>query len=126
MSPLWQFVILLATHWFGDFILQTRWQAENKSKRLDALTRHVVNYSAFLAVVSALLFGYNDKTGLFAFANGVLHFGTDYCTSRWTSYLYKRALVHKDYYGFWAVIGFDQLIHQVTLAATLLVFIGVK
>jgi hypothetical protein len=113
-------MVLLATHWFADFVLQTHWQASNKSKRLDALARHVLNYTYVLGIVSILLFG--DHGVVFAGINGILHFGTDYFTSRWSSKLYAK----QDWHNFFVVIGFDQLIHQTTLAATMwLMFRGV-
>lgn len=110
MAP---FVILLIVHWVADFVLQTHWQASNKSKRLDALARHVAIYTATLAVSSIILFG--AMGAAFALVNGVLHFGTDYFTSRWSSRLWAK----QDWHNFFVVIGFDQLIHQITLAATM-------
>src|SRR4029077_195261 len=46
LPPFWQLVALLATHWVGDFVLQTNFQASNKNKRLDALSLHVATYTA--------------------------------------------------------------------------------
>jgi len=109
----WQFVALLAVHWVADFALQTHWQASNKSKRLDALAKHVTSYTATLAVTSVFLFGIGGIP--FAAVNGLLHFGTDYFTSRWSSRLYAK----QDWHNFFVVIGFDQLIHQATLATTM-------
>lgn len=112
---LWQFLVLLATHWVADFILQTHWQASNKSKDNIALGRHVASYTAVLAAVSAVLFGVGVPWLIFVASNGVLHFGTDYCTSRASAQLYAK----QDWHNFFVVIGFDQLIHQTTLAATM-------
>jgi hypothetical protein len=113
LTPLWQFVVLLGTHWLADFVLQTHWQASNKSKRIDALARHVAVYTSVLLVVSVILFGRNGAA--FAVLNGLLHFATDYFTSRWSSRLYAK----QDWHNFFVVIGLDQFIHQVTLAATM-------
>ena len=85
----------------------------NKSKRVDALTRHVATYTAVLAIVSAALFGAWGL--LFAALNGVLHFGTDYVTSRWTAGLLAKQDLHK----FFVVVGLDQLTHQATLCVTM-------
>ena len=57
LPPFWQLVVLLATHWVGDFVLQTNFQASNKNKRLDALSLHVATYSATLFAVAVILFG---------------------------------------------------------------------
>jgi hypothetical protein len=110
---------LLAIHWFCDFVLQTRWQAENKSKNNEALSRHVASYSvAFLAFLFVLqLIGVEfTNTGviLYMIINGGLHWFTDYITSRCTSYFWGK----KDIHTFFAVIGIDQLIHSTTLLAT--------
>lgn len=113
MSILWAYLALLGTHWLADFVLQSHWQASNKSKRLDALALHIMTYTAVLAAASVLLFGVNGV--VFAAVNGILHFGTDYFTSRRSSRLYAK----QDWHNFFVVIGFDQLIHQTTLAATM-------
>jgi hypothetical protein len=57
MQQLWQFVGLLSVHWLGDFVLQTRWQSQNKSKRVDALLRHIAIYTAILLAGSLVIFG---------------------------------------------------------------------
>jgi Protein of unknown function (DUF3307) len=108
-----QFVFLLVVHWFADFVLQTHWQASNKSARIDALARHVLIYTIVFAVASMLLLGVEGAP--FAGLNGLLHLATDYVTSRQTSRLYAE----KRYHDFFVIVGLDQLIHQVTIAITL-------
>lgn len=116
MTQLWQFVALLAVHWVADFVQQTHWQATNKSKNNEALASHVAVYSLSLLVGSAIIFGRIDAGWMwFVMVNGALHFATDYFTSRASSKLYAK----QDWHNFFVVIGFDQLIHQVTLAATM-------
>ena len=109
----WSYIALLATHWVADFVLQTHWQATNKSKNNFALVQHVATYTAILTIASIILFGLIGI--LFAVVNGVLHFGTDYITSRWSSKLYAK----QDWHNFFVVIGLDQYIHQLTLATTM-------
>jgi hypothetical protein len=117
LPPFWQLVVLLATHWVGDFVLQTNFQASNKNKRLDVLSLHVATYTATLFVVAAILFGWMLAV-TFAAVNGALHFATDYFTSRATSKLAKQ-----NWHRFFMMIGFDQLIHQATLASTLWIMV---
>lgn len=118
---LWYFLTLLTVHWVADFILQTRWQAENKSFNNEALVRHVFNYTLCLLFACFVLWPKLFWLSMgFAALNGVLHFATDFVTSRASSHFYKK----EDYYSFFVVIGLDQLIHQVTLAVTLYWFFG--
>jgi TM2 domain-containing membrane protein YozV len=114
LSPLGIFVLLLAVHYVGDFVLQTDWQAKNKSKNAEALIRHVGVYTAWLTIPSIVLLGH-DAGLLYAFANGGLHLITDAVTSRFTAFYARQERWH----AFFVVVGYDQLIHQVTLAATL-------
>lgn len=111
----WQFLWLLAAHWVADFVLQTHWQASNKSKNNVALSRHVLVYTAILGLASFPLMVGNIAWLPFVVGNGALHFATDYFTSRWSSKLYAK----QDWHNFFVVIGLDQLIHQTTLAVTL-------
>lgn len=115
MTLLWQFLALLGAHWVADFVLQTHWQASNKSKRNDALFRHVLVYTACLGATSAVIFRPGLGWLAFTWLNFALHFGTDYFTSRWTSRLYAK----QDWHNFFVVVGLDQLIHQTTLALTM-------
>lgn len=129
-------ISLIAVHWLADWRLQTNWMALNKSKNNLALLAHVATYSACLV-----------PWGLkFAGANFVLHFITDYFTSRYTSkwFFFKWSCGHcgepvtggRNYCDdcgkfagewryddkargkFFNMIGLDQLIHYVTLAVT--------
>lgn len=115
MTQLWQFVILLAVHWVADFVLQTHWQASNKSKNNVALYEHVLAYTIVLWSVVPFLFGISGNAEFFVLVNGILHFITDYFTSRASSKLFAK----QDWHNFFVVVGADQLIHQFTLAATM-------
>src|SRR5262249_17843631 len=109
-------ICLLAVHWLGDFVLQSHWMSVNKSKRLDALAIHVATYTPTLLFRSALLFGVHGigPLALFVGVNGTLHFATDFVTSQITSRLWHQQREHL----FFVALGFDQLLHQVTLIAT--------
>lgn len=118
---IYQFLALLATHWIADFVLQTHWQASNKSRSNEALLIHVINYTAVLGVVTPGIFFQADlRAAAFVTVNGLLHLATDYVTSRWSSKLWAK----QDWHNFFVVIGFDQLIHQATLALTMIWILG--
>lgn len=97
-------ILLLITHFIGDFILQTDHMALNKSKSNYILFLHCLVYS-----LCFLYFGLP-----FAMITFGTHFATDYFTSRINSYFwinYKR-------HWFFVGIGADQLIHTITLILT--------
>lgn len=97
-------IVLVWVHFFADFVMQSDWMAKRKSSDNAVLATHVAIYSAFL-----LPFGL-----AFAAVNGVLHFVTDWLTSRATSKLWAANERH----WFFVVIGLDQAIHMTCLILT--------
>jgi len=107
------FALLVSSHYVGDFLLQTRWQADNKSKRWDALASHVAIYS--LALVPWLVFSAELEQPVYWWSlNLVAHFLTDAVTSRVTSAMARA----QEWYLFFGVVGADQAIHLLTLVGT--------
>jgi hypothetical protein len=98
-------LILISWHWLGDFVLQSHDMALNKSKSNKWLAYHVGVYTLTMLVV----FG-----PVFAIINGILHFATDYVTSRKTSQLWADDKTH----DFFVWIGLDQAIHMICLVTT--------
>ena len=117
---------VIAIHWVADFVLQTDWQAKNKSKNNFALLFHVTTYTICI-FVCGIFFLANQLTlenikiwELWALANGIVHFAVDYVTSRINTYLWNKGRVH----DFFVMVGFDQVIHYACLFGSL-AFIGV-
>ena len=102
----WIYLLILFLHWVFDFCFQSNEQAQNKSESLDALTSHVLIYTFFLSIVFGPIYGA---------VNGILHFVTDYNTSKWT----KKLSDKKDWHNFFVVVGFDQLLHFIALFLTI-------
>ena len=97
-------ISLIWLHFVADFILQSDSVAKGKSKSNNVLAYHVAIYT-----LPFLLFD-----PVFGLVNGFLHFITDYCTSRATSYLWQKNERH----WFFVVIGLDQAIHMTCLVLT--------
>lgn len=114
-------IAVLGAHWVADFVLQSHWMASNKSKNWWALSSHVITYTGtILVLMGAIMLAIMPSVSLatifiWAIANGIIHFAVDAFTSRWTSTLWAK----NDYHNFFVVIGFDQLIHAITLISTL-------
>jgi len=101
MIELHTILLLIWMHFFADFILQSDTVAKAKSSDNAVLLLHVSLYS-----LPFLWFGWK-----FALINGVLHFVTDWFSSRLTTHLYQKNQRH----WFFVVIGADQAIHLTCL-----------
>jgi uncharacterized membrane protein len=116
--------IIIFIHWIADFVLQTDWQAQNKSKNNFALLSHTSNYSMVWLLPMCLVFGKMKggattewivwSTLYFSMITFVAHTITDYFTSRLNSKLWSAGKVHY----FFVSIGFDQVLHYGQLFLT--------
>ena len=114
---------IIIIHWIADFIMQSDYDAKNKSKFFHALFSHTITYSSCWFVI-ILLFGYINKTQttewyvlntlFFVGITFVCHTITDYFTSRLNSKLWAKGDVH----NFFVSVGFDQVLHYVQLFLT--------
>lgn len=108
---------IIFTHWFTDFVIQTHWQATNKSNDNKALTIHVFSYSIvwFLLTHSLIIMNCLPEVFyLFAPITFIAHWVTDYFTSRVNSKLWAKGDVH----NFFVSVGFDQVLHYFQLFLT--------
>lgn len=113
------FCCVLFFHWVGDFICQTRWMANNKSKQWNALMAHVAVYTGMLGFGLFCMAYFHvplepSKVCGFLLINMVVHWITDAITSRLTSYFWSKQNIH----AFFCTVGFDQMIHTITLLYT--------
>jgi hypothetical protein len=92
-------------------MLQTENMSMNKSTSNKWLAAHVLTYS-----VCFVVFG----SWQFVLLNGIIHFCVDWATSRMTKHYYKKGNIHV----FFVVVGFDQLLHTITLMLLGMVFLG--
>ena len=104
------FILIIWAHFIGDFILQSDYHAQGKSKNSWILAQHVAMYSIpFIAL--GLFIPISIAWIVF---NAIAHFSTDFVTSRITSKLWAEKKVH----WFFVTIGADQSIHFTTLFAS--------
>ena len=116
--------LIIFIHWVADFVLQTDWQAQNKSKNNFALLSHTSNYSLVWLLPMVFIFGKMKEdattewivwsTLYFGMITLVAHTITDYFTSRLNSKLWAEGKVHY----FFVSIGFDQVLHYGQLFLT--------
>jgi hypothetical protein len=121
---------IIVVHYIADFIFQAEEWAENKSKNNQALLSHVATYSTFWVVASFIMFGVNQPghtvewyvahSMIFAITTFILHFATDYITSR----IVSKRFANKHYgspipnFGAFSIIGLDQVLHYAQLFLT--------
>lgn len=116
-------VAVLILHYIGDFVLQNELIAINKSSDNLTLLAHVTIYIIALTPLSIFLTPINAAA--FLASNYMLHYITDYCTSRVTKFLFKTERYYTDIpnLGAFSIIGFDQLLHMLSLFLTLTVLL---
>ena len=110
-------IAIVFAHWVGDFVLQSNRMAVNKSQSMYWLSLHVGAYTLGVGAVLFLSLGFFSATWLAA--NAVLHWITDFFTSRINAKLNKL----EDKHWFFTAIGFDQMLHYICLFATMKAFL---
>lgn len=95
--------------------------AVNKSKDVQALTKHVALYSILWLPVAYWIFkfDFNFSCG-FVVVTFLTHFTTDYFSSKVTSRMFVAGKfgTHIPNTGAFSVIGFDQMLHYYALFVT--------
>lgn len=112
------FVYIMLIHFLADFGLQTHDQATNKSTSNIWLAKHVGVYSLIWLVATIPIFGILGAI-LFSVCTFTTHYITDFITSR----IGKPFWDKKDLHNGFVVVGFDQLVHFITLYYTFKLFL---
>lgn len=119
---------ILFIHWVADFLFQDVDWADNKSKDMFALTKHVGVYSIIITIGMIPIFwlGIYNFVGsiavslLFGIATCFFHWWTDFFSSK----IVAKKFAKKEYgtsipnTGAFTVIGFDQFLHFTQLFLT--------
>lgn len=109
-------ISILFAHFIGDFILQSDEMAINKSKDNKVLLEHA---GIYMLPFYPLCFIF-DVSIVWIIVNSFLHYVVDWGSSKLTSKLYQE---HKRHW-FFVTIGADQLIHQILLIGSLIIFLN--
>lgn len=121
MVAVWAVIIVLALHWFSDFVWQPHWMSLRKSKENWVLAQHSARIFAGSLIAALFVAAFSNNItwwgiSMFAAVNGLSHYWVDFVTSRITSKLWREEKVH----NFFVVIGFDQFLHMTIAVSTLL------
>jgi hypothetical protein len=108
------YICLLFFHFVGDFVCQSRYLADNKSKSWLALFLHVAIYTCIISWLPIITCHCDQNVLGWIFINFALHFITDAITSRLTSKFWREQRIK----AFFNTVGFDQFLHGATLLAT--------
>lgn len=119
--PIIQLLLILFAHTIGDFVLQTRSMAENKSIGYKTLFNHCIIYSLPIAILGSILsiLDISFPQPIYLIVNIMLHFIVDFFTSR----LSKKFYLSNQMNHFWWCIGFDQFLHISCLVLTYNLFV---
>lgn len=133
MDLLFIMVLFFVSEYIGDFLLQDRNMAENKSENLGVLLKHVLCVSGtimcFMGAPMTLLYGLAGLklTLETAVLYGLIHGVQDFLI--WNIYKYIRRDKISDFFAWWEdklfydFIGFDRLLHVITGITLLLILI---
>ena len=109
------FESLLLAHLVGDWLLQTEWQANNKTHKWQALLSHVVVYHLIILAVLIAWFGLRNvnvyiTVAVLAATHAVLDLRWPV---EWIMKTFRHSVTNQSEY--WLVIVVDQSIHNILL-----------
>ena len=116
--------ILLGLHFVADFLLQPDWMAKQKSERFLVLLAHSAIQAA-VVTLGALVIMDAASAVRFGLVNAIIHGAIDW--NIWRGYKLsvrmrdktatKESWRYWEDHWFYVTIGFDQLLHGITLVA---------
>lgn len=120
MVSLYVIIVLLVAHYVSDFVMQNDYMARNKSSKNIPLFVHGLTYTCSMLIITLIAFyGKYDLylVASFVIINGILHTAVDFITSRISSAANTAGRIGGQIpnFGFFSIIGLDQLIHYIML-----------
>jgi hypothetical protein len=119
---LYQYILaIIVLHFIGDWLLQSRFMADNKSKFTVigwiAWSQHIIIYFITMMIGIAVFYHYYPQElvmrnlACWTIFNSIIHGIQDKITSQLTSRFYAK----HNYHAFFTTIGFDGMMHYLTL-----------
>ena len=114
-------MLFLISHWLADFIMQTDYEATNKSFDDSMLLKHTIKYSLVMSIIIGIFTLMTlPKILLFLIITFLCHTVQDYYTSRLNARLWQENRRH----DFFVSVGFDQVLHYLQLFLTYFLITG--
>lgn len=111
-----QFDMLLLGHLIGDFLLQTRWMADNKDKKWIPLLTHVIVYTAVVSLFGWLSGGISLWAVVMIFLS---HIVLD--RRKFVVFWVRRVQMTDGPAAGWLTIVADQIFHLTVLALAVMI-----
>ena len=119
---------IFGLHYIGDFLLQPYWIKLQKNTSISVMLLHIIFYS--LTLLGGLLFFFSYELALnYVGVNALLHLGVDAMMGKFITSNSSKLKIDPDetkptherlnVWGPIALLGFDQLMHQICLILTL-------
>lgn len=123
-------ILVLGFHFVADFLCQSSHMANNKHNNIAILSYHILVYTSVLWLLSVIslqiltknfidvnnlgYYNHINSVTIFAVSNGILHFLTDFITSKITHKFFNSNRIRE---GF-IIVGLDQMLHTISLVTT--------
>ena len=120
MISLTVILVIMLTHFIGDFLLQSSWMAQNKSQSNWPLFVHCLVYTMVFIPFAVVVIPASSVAWFLIFTL-LLHMYIDFNTSRITSRLSAEGKYGSNYipnFGMFSIIGLDQFLHYLSLIGT--------
>jgi hypothetical protein len=100
MTPLTTIVeifVILFLYWIGEFVVQTRWQAENKTTNKAALFAHSINYTAVFCIPVLIYYFTSEMRPEVTFilpASFITHLGISHLSTKMSEEMAKEDKIY--------------------------------
>lgn len=111
---------LLIAHFVADYLFQNRWCTEKNNSLLWMMLHSIIYTVVFGVIVYAVMYKSYEYNHIASFViiNGFLHYAVDLLTGVIKRLQYEQDYIKMNHDGFYATMGFDQLLHILIITHT--------